>query len=110
VVLKQPDNLRLGLPLDAIAELCRRYEVEELSIFGSALRDDFRGDSDVDFLVVFKNGDSGDWACKYGQLEQDLSSLLGHEVDVVSRRSVEESENYLRRKHILSTAETVYVA
>ncbi|MFH0981152.1 MAG: nucleotidyltransferase domain-containing protein, partial [Planctomycetota bacterium] len=42
------------LPIEAIAELCRKYQVEELSVFGSVLRGDFRPNSDVDFLVTFK--------------------------------------------------------
>src|SRR5206468_1793037 len=41
-------------PRHAIADLCRRYHVRELSIFGSALRDDFRDDSDLDLLVDFE--------------------------------------------------------
>jgi hypothetical protein len=44
------------LPLDAIAELCRRYGVRELSVFGSATRGDMRPDSDVDLLVSFDSG------------------------------------------------------
>jgi predicted nucleotidyltransferase len=47
----------LELPMEAIAELCRKYQVEELAVFGSVLRDDFRMDSDVDFLVTFQNHD-----------------------------------------------------
>lgn len=110
MVLKQPDNLRVGLPLQAIADVCRRFAVEELSVFGSALRDDFGPASDIDFLVTFQNGDCGEWACKYDELEKELSGLLGRKVDVASRQSVEESENYLRREHILHSAKIVYAA
>ena len=44
----------VALPLGEIAELCRRYQVAELSLFGSALRDDVRAESDVDLLVEFE--------------------------------------------------------
>lgn len=47
----------VNLPAEGIAALCRKYSVEVLSVFGSVLRVDFRPDSDVDFLVVFKNED-----------------------------------------------------
>lgn len=47
---------RLPLPMDSIAEICRRFGVERLEVFGSVLRDDFRPDSDVDFLVTFREG------------------------------------------------------
>jgi hypothetical protein len=103
-------DLRVDMPLDAIEVLCRKYGVEELSVFGSALRDDFRGDSDVDFLVRFKNNDYGPWMGKLLDLEEGLSAILGRNVDVVSRAAIEESENYLRRDHILNSARVIYVA
>ena len=98
------------LPVEAIAELCRKYEVEELDIFGSILREDFGSESDVDFLVVFRRDDFGPWMSKLTDLQDELSALLGRRVDVVSKHGVEESENYIRRKQILSTARTLYVA
>jgi len=49
----------ITLPMDLIADLCRKYEVAELSVFGSLLRDDFGPDSDIDFLAVFDNDDYG---------------------------------------------------
>ncbi len=110
MTLEQPPNLQVDLPLEKIASLCKQYGVQELSVFGSALREDFTTNSDVDFLVVFENGDAGSWACKYSELADELSALLARKVDVVSREAVEESENYLRRRHILQSAKTVYVA
>lgn len=50
-------SVQRNLPLAEIAALCEEYGVEELSLFGSALRADFRPDSDVDFLVVFHDND-----------------------------------------------------
>jgi Nucleotidyltransferase domain len=47
------------LPLDKIAETCRKYDVIELSIFGSVLRDDFGPESDIDFMAVIRNDDYG---------------------------------------------------
>ena len=58
-------NTRIPLPYEPIAELCRRYGVERLDVFGSVLRDDFRPDSDVDFLVVFRDNDFGPWGSKF---------------------------------------------
>ena len=73
-------------------------------------RGEFRPDSDVDFLVTFQGDDDGPWFGKYDDMERDLAALLLRPVDLVSRRAVEESENYIRRKHILVTAERVYGA
>jgi uncharacterized protein len=103
-------GLRIELPLEAIEALCRKHGVAELSVFGSVLRNDFGPESDVDFLVRFKNDDAGPWMGKFIDLEQELSALLGRKVDVVDRGGVEQSENYLRRRHILSSARAIYVA
>jgi len=48
---------KFELPIGAIAEVCERYFVRELAVFGSVLRADFRPDSDLDFLVVFESQD-----------------------------------------------------
>jgi predicted nucleotidyltransferase len=45
---------RHKIDTEALAELCQRYHVRDLSLFGSVLRDDFRNDSDVDVLVEFE--------------------------------------------------------
>src|SRR5262245_5894263 len=83
--LIQPASIKVDLPLKAIAGLCRKYDVEELSIFGSALRNDFRDDSDVDFLARFRNNDLGPWLSKLTDFESELSGILGRKVDVASR-------------------------
>ena len=100
----------LELPAEVIADVCRKHDVEELSIFGSVLRDDFGSHSDVDFLVVFKDNDAGPWLSKFMDLEEELSRVLGRRVDLVDKRGVEQSENYIRRRHILSSARVIYVA
>jgi len=95
--------------LQSIVELCREYGVQELAVFGSALRDDFGPDSDVDFLVTFKNDDYGPFLSKLMDFEEAMSALLGRPVDLATRRSVEQSDNYIRRNHILSSLRTIYV-
>lgn len=101
---------KVELPYGAIEELCRKYGVQELSVFGSVLRDDFRADSDVDFLVVFRDNDAGPWLGKFTDLEDELGQLLHRRIDVIDKRGVEQSENYIRRRNILRSARTIYVA
>jgi predicted nucleotidyltransferase len=80
-----------------------------LALFGSVLREDFGPDSDVDVLVDFDRGvDLG--LLEIVAIENELSALLGRKVDLADREEVERSENYIRRRHILNTAETVYAA
>jgi len=108
--LSSIENLKIVLPLEKIIVLCQKYGVKELSVFGSVLRDDFCPDSDVDLLVLFENDDYGPWMSKIMDLEMELSDLLGHKVDLVIKKGVEKSENYIRRRHILSTARLIYAA
>jgi len=109
MALVQPEQLRIELPLEALAEVCRRYGVSELAVFGSVLRDDFDPvRSDVDFLVRFIDNDSGPWMGKFMDMEEELERLLGRPVDAVSWRGIEQSRNRIRRDHILRHARRVY--
>ncbi len=93
----------------AIGELCRRYHVARLEIFGSAARGaDFDpARSDVDFLVTFQPEARFDMAA-YVDLTEALAALLGRPVDLIDRPAIEESRNWIRRGRILAEAETVY--
>ena len=98
----------LQLPAADIAEFCRRWHITRLEVFGSALRDDFRPDSDVDFLATF--APEATWSLlDLDEMEEDLERLIGRKVDLVSRRGLERSQNWLRRRAILTGAEAVYV-
>ena len=69
---------------EAIVELCRRYGVARLDVFGSALRDDFRpGESDIDLLVDFGQMDPYQKVDAYFDLLDDLRAVLGTAVDLV---------------------------
>ena len=108
MILASPDNLKIDLPLARIGALCRSYGVRELCAFGSALREDFGPESDLDLLVIFESDDTGPWAGKYYDLQESFSQLLGRRVDLVSRRAVEQSENYIRRREILESARVIF--
>jgi hypothetical protein len=43
-------------------------------------------------------------------MEQELETLLGRSIDLVSRRAVEHSHNWILRREILDTAEVVYAS
>jgi predicted nucleotidyltransferase len=97
------------LPREALVPLCERWKVQELALFGSVLRDDFRPESDIDLLVTFRP--DADWSLlDHVRMQQELETLVGREVDLVSRRAIERSENWIRRQAILSSAETLYAA
>ena len=102
-------NPALHLPHDEIADFCRQHRIKTLWLFGSAIREDFRPDSDVDFLVEFDPNVHLQLS-EYLDMQEGLAQIVGRPVDLVERKTVEQSRNYLRRKHILSSLEPVYVA
>lgn len=102
-------SVKIFIDHEEIVEFCHRWKITEFAFFGSILRDDFRPDSDVDILVTF--APDAEWSLlDHLNMEEELSSLLGRKVDLVSRRAVERSENWIRRKAILETAEPYYAS
>ena len=100
---------KLRVPKETIAEFSRKWKITEFALFGSVLREDFRPDSDVDVLVTFSP--DSDWGVEHLlDMKEELEALFGRAVDLVEKRLVEESRNYIRRKHILSHMEAVYAA
>ena len=100
---------RIAIPAEEIAAFCERWQVTELALFGSVLRDDFGPESDIDVLVSF------DPAARHTlfdmvRMEEELKALFGREVDLAERAGIETSRNYIRRKDILQSAETIYAA
>lgn len=98
----------LSIPRAELAAFCRANGIRRLSIFGSAVRDDFGPESDVDLLVEFESGRVPGF--RFVSMAAELSELFGRRVDVLTRRSVERSPNYIRRKEILDSAEVIYAA
>lgn len=94
----------------AIAELCRRFGVTRLEVFGSAARgDDFEaGRSDIDFLVSFNLATRDDMTV-FLDLKESLEALLNRPVDLIDREAVEASRNHIRRRAILSEAQAVTI-
>ena len=92
---------------EELAALCRRFHVRRLDVFGSAARGDFDpARSDLDFLVEFaaEENDLADFL----DFKEALEALLARRVDLVDRKAIEMSRNYIRKRHILTGAEPVY--
>jgi len=100
-------NAAIEIPEDKIETFCQKWKIREFSLFGSVLRGDFGPASDIDCLVVF--APEADWGLlDLIRAEQELGGLLGRPVDLIERQVVEQSENWIRRRSILSTARTIY--
>ena len=102
------DRHGITIPGDRIAAFCVRWQVREMAVFGSYLRDDFRDESDIDLLIAAKPDVK--WGLsELSHMTHELVALLGRRVELVERESLEASRNYLIRKHIMATAEPIYV-
>lgn len=95
----------LELPIDRIADVCRRYGVRELAVFGSAARVDLRPESDVDFLVEFIPG-TRIGLVKFASLAQELTGVIGRTVDLVTKPGLKPWV----RPEVLKEAQLVYAA
>jgi hypothetical protein len=86
---------------------CQRWQVREFALFGSALRADFKPESDVDVLVSFKA--TANWGLfDHVQMRNDLESIFKRKVDLVTRRALEQSQNQLLRERIMKTAKVIF--
>ena len=95
------------MPVAELTDLCRKWKVAELALFGSALRADFRPDSDIDLLVTY--APDARWGLfAESRMAEEFRALLKRPVDLVDRRAVERSRNWIRKEEILSTAKRVY--
>ena len=95
-------RVNLFIPENQVVEFCRRNYIRKLSLFGSALGDDFNDASDVDVLVEFEEGHAPGW--EFVDMQDELSLLLGREVDLHTPQSL---SKYFRSK-VLRMAQVVY--
>lgn len=96
---------------EAIAEVCRQYQVRRLEVFGSAVDGSFDpGRSDVDFLVEFQPGvDLGPWLSRYFDLKAALEAVLGCSADLVMHGSPGLQNPYFARE-VSRTRRVLYAA
>lgn len=97
---------RIDVDREQIAEFCRKWNISELALFGSVLREDFRSESDVDVLVTFAPGHGITFENRV-EIMDELTALFGRKVDVVEKRAI---RNPFRRHAILSNKEVLYAA
>lgn len=88
----------------SLAVFCRRHRIRRLAVFGSALRDDFTSESDIDVLVEFERGARP--GLSYFNLSDELAEIFGRSVDLVTPGGIRP----VYRERILSTARDIYVA
>lgn len=99
----------IELNLNKIFELCKKYRVKKLFVFGSILTERFNDDSDIDFSVDFDkeliNKENLDWADLFFDFIYDLECLLVRKVDMVFDNHI---SNTFFRKELDSTKKLIY--
>jgi predicted nucleotidyltransferase len=96
----------IEIPEEEISKFCQRWGVTELAVFGSALRQDFGAESDIDILVVFGET-SRRGLFDLVRMQSELEAMLGREVDLVEKAAVMNSQNYIRRNEILGSVHVI---
>ncbi len=96
---------KIAIPQDEITAFCERNHIRKLSLFGSVLRDDFRPESDVDFLVEFEP-DHVPGFITFSKMRLELSDILGRQIDLQTPQSL---SRYFR-KDVEDRAEKIYSA
>ena len=99
-------SARVAIDQEKIADFCHKWQVTELALFGSVLREDFGPESDVDVLVTFAAGVP--WSTfDLVEMMEELKVIFGRGVDLVEKGGL---DNPLRRRAILRTSQVVYAA
>ena len=105
--MHNPSIPQLDIPETEVAALCQRLGVKELSLFGSALRDDFNPQSDVDVLVEFESTHTLGVLL---DMKDELETLFGRRVDLIVKSVAEADPNPYRRQELLGSAQVIYHA
>ncbi|MCZ8050066.1 MAG: nucleotidyltransferase family protein [Microcystis aeruginosa K13-05] len=95
--------------MEQIKGFCQKWQVTELALFGSVLREDFRSDSDIDILITFSP------TAKRGltetlQMRDELQAIFDRKVDLIVKASLKRSDNWLRCNNILESAQIIYAS
>lgn len=105
MVTKNALRIKIDIPKRELSDLCQRYQVRRLALFGSVLSDDFREDSDVDVLVAFQpNARIG--FLTFSRMQRELTALLKRPVDLVPMDGLKP----VIRSSVLSNIEEIYAA
>jgi uncharacterized protein len=98
----------LTLPAEPLQNLCQHWQIIELALFGSVLRDDFNPESDIDLLITFADSARITFF-DLDEIERQFSFLFENRpVDIVTKNAIEQSHNPIRRQNILNNAKIIY--
>lgn len=101
------DKIHQIIPLNVLQDFCLKWKIKTFYIFGSILRDDFKTNSDIDVMVEFSS--DAEWTLlDHVEMRDELVSLSGRSIDLLTKKSIERSQNKTRKEEILRTAKAIY--
>lgn len=101
------DKIHQIIPLNVLQDFCIKWKIKTFYIFGSILRDDFKNNSDIDVMVEFSS--DAEWTLlDHVEMRDELASLSGRSIDLLTKKSIERSQNKTRKEEILRTAKAIY--
>ena len=101
-------ELQITIPQNILETFCKKWKIKTFYYFGSVLRSDFNEkESDIDIMVEFLD-DAGWTLLDHVEMRDELINITGRPVDLLTKRSIERSQNKLRKEEILRTAIVIY--
>jgi uncharacterized protein len=100
-------TVQILIPQKHISDFCRRWKIVRLEIFGSATREDFNPKSDIDLLVEY-DPDFHRTLVDMDQMQEEIEDIFQRKVDLISKRSIQQSPNPYKRKNILDNSIVIY--
>ena len=91
---------------EAIAKFCQRWKIEEFYLFGSVLREDFSEKSDIDVMLKFSP--DARLGFKFVTLCEELETLFKRNVDVITKKGIEKTDNWIVQENILNSTKLIY--
>ena len=101
-----PDQ-HFNIQPNQLQEICQQWQITELALFGSVLRDDFNAESDIDVLVSFAE-EAKITFFDLDTIESQLSKLFNRPVDIVTKQAIEQSHKKKKKNNILNNAKIIY--
>ena len=101
-----PDQ-HFNIQPNQLQEICQQWQITELALFGSVLRNDFNSKSDINVLVSFAE-EAKITFFDLDTIESQLSTLFNRPVDLVTKQAIEQSHNWIRKQNILSNSKIIY--
>ena len=98
---------RLGLSEEEIAQFCQQWQITEMALFGSILKEKYPSTSDIDIMICLEP-EARHGLLALAAIKHELEDRTGRQIDIAIKESVENSENWIRRQDILNTAQLIY--